>query len=43
MAGTNVGNGERPKDVINKIDYFVSEVHKNALALIVVVTGLLHK
>ena len=44
MAGTNnVGNGERPKDVINKIEYFVSEVYNKCPSAQVVVTGLLHR
>ena len=44
MAGTyNIGNGERPKSVIRKIDNLVSAVIKKCPDAKVIVSGVLHR
>ena len=44
MAGTNnVGNGEKPRNVLNKIEGFVATVQKKCPAAQVVVAGLFLK
>ena len=44
MAGTNnVGNGEKPRNVLNKIEGFVATVQKKCPAAQVVVAGLVHR
>ena len=44
MAGTNnVGNGEKPQNVLNKIKGFVATVQKKCPAAQVVVAGLVHR
>ena len=44
MAGTNnVGNGEKPQNVLNKIKGFVATVQKKCPAAQVVVAGLFHR
>ena len=44
MAGTNnVGNGEKPRNVLNKIERFLATVQKKCPAAQVVVAGLVHR